>query len=64
MAMENTYGNSTTNIAGHMKVLKQEFKIWPRGLGLDRIRALRAALLLSTNVANDPIFCTKISWNK
>ena len=49
MAMENTYRNSTTNIEGHIKVLKQEFKNWPRGLGLDRIRALRAALLLSTN---------------
>lgn len=49
MAMENTYGNEYTNLESHVKGLKAKFTNWPRGLGLDRIRAIRAAIVLNKN---------------
>lgn len=47
MALENTWGNSNKKLEVHIKQMKEKFNGWPKGLGLDRIRAIRAALVVS-----------------
>lgn len=53
MALENSWGNSNRNLRNHIGTLKQKYSNWPRGFGVDRIRALRGAMILSIDELQD-----------